>query len=66
MSNAQKFLVYSHIGQLAGMARVKYSLSLSAAFQKLREVGALEKISDLKTGYYLESDAYLYNEFFGE
>jgi hypothetical protein len=65
VTNAQKFLIYSHIGQLVGELRQRKNISIKEAFSELVKRGIIEQLSDISTGYYLESDAYLQNEFLG-
>jgi len=63
MTDKQRFLVYVRIGSLIASIRQKENLSINDAVKRLIENGIIQKIEDLETGYYLESSAYLEDEF---
>jgi hypothetical protein len=63
MSNAQRWLIYTRIGQVAGQLADEKQIDAMAAIDELFRSGFAEQIGDLETGYYLESDAYLYDAY---
>ena len=63
MTEKQRFLVYTKIGNLIAQIRKKNGTSISAALKTLLEKGIIQKIEDLETGYYLEGSAYLAEAF---
>jgi len=64
MTDKQRFLIYVKLGYLIADARKKNGGGVCDAVKFLLETGIIEKLEDLKTGYYLESGAYL-SEAFG-
>ena len=63
MTDKQRFLIYVHLGQVLGEIVRERSLSISQALQEMSNSQFIEKLEDLETGYYLESSAYLYEEY---
>ena len=63
MTDKQRFLVYVHLGQILGEIMREKGLSMTEALQEMSNSQFIEKLEDLETGYYLESSAYLYDEY---
>ena len=63
MTDKQRFLIYVHLGQVLGDIRRQNGLSMTEALQEMSNSQFIEKLEDLETGYYLESAAYLYEEY---
>ena len=63
MTDKQRFLVYTHLAGLLASIRKSYKLSINDAIKMMLSKGIIQKLEDLETGYYLESDAYLENVF---
>ncbi|GBU26645.1 hypothetical protein R84B8_00155 [Treponema sp. R8-4-B8] len=61
MTEKQRFLVYVHFAGLLSSIRKNNKLSISEAVKIMLSNGIINKLEDLETGYYLESDAYLEN-----
>jgi hypothetical protein len=59
MTDKQRFLIYVKLGYLLTCVRKKNNVTISEAIKFLLEKGIVQKIEDLKTGYYMESSAYL-------
>jgi len=59
MTEKQRFLVYVRLGNMIARVREKYDVGICDAVRILLEKGIMQKIEDLETGYYLESNAYL-------
>jgi len=59
MTDKQRFLVYVHLAGLLASIRKNNKISISGAVKIMLEKGIIQKLEDLETGYYLESDAYL-------
>ena len=59
MTEKQRFLVYLHFAGLLASIRKNNKVSISEAVKTLLSNGVIQKLEDLETGYYLESDAYL-------
>ena len=59
MTEKQRFLVYTHLAGLMASIRQSYDVSISEAVKMMLSDGIIQKLEDLETGYYLESDAYL-------
>jgi len=63
MTEKQRFLVYAHFAGLIACVRKSNSCGISEAIRILLEKGIIQKLEDLETGYYLESDGYLAERF---
>ncbi len=63
MTEKQRFLVYVHFAGLIASIRKNSNVSISEAIRIMLERGIIEKLEDLETGYYLESDGYLAENF---
>ena len=63
MTEKQRFLIYVKLGYLLACVRKKNDVSLSDSLKILLEKGIVQKLEDIETGYYLESGAYLAEEF---
>ncbi|GBU26481.1 hypothetical protein R83H12_03179 [Fibrobacteria bacterium R8-3-H12] len=63
MTEKQRFLVYVHFAGLIASIRKSGNVSISEAIRIMLERGIIEKLEDLETGYYLESDGYLEERF---
>ena len=61
MTDKQRFLVYTHLAGLIASIRKNNEVSISDALQTMLSNGIIQKLEDLETGYYLESDGYLEN-----
>jgi len=59
MTEKQRFLIYTHLSHLIAVIRQKNNINISEAVKILLSNGIIQKLEDLETGYYLESDAYL-------
>ena len=59
MTEKQRLLVYTHLAGLMASIRKNNDVSIGAALQMLLSNGIIQKLEDLETGYYLESDGYL-------
>ena len=59
MTEKQRFLVYTHLAGLMAAVRKNNKVSITEAVKTLLSNGVIQKLEDLETGYYLESDAYL-------
>jgi hypothetical protein len=59
MTEKQRFLVYVHLAGLLSYIRENNKISISEAVKVMLSDGIIQKLEDLETGYYLESDAYL-------
>ena len=59
MTEKQRFLVYVHLAGLLASIRKKENLSINDAVEIMLKKNIFQKLEDLETGYYLESDAYL-------
>ena len=59
MTEKQRFLVYTRIGNMIAYGRKKNNAGICDVLKILLEKGIIQKIEDLETGYYLESSAYL-------
>ena len=59
MTEKQRFLVYTHLAGLLASIRKNNELSISETLQTMLVNGIIQKLEDLETGYYLESDGYL-------
>jgi len=59
MTEKQRFLVYTHLAGLLANIRENNKVSISEAVKIMLSNGIIQKLEDLETGYYLESDAYL-------
>jgi hypothetical protein len=59
MTEKQRFLVYIHLAGLLASVRKNNNVSISEAVKIMLSNGVIQKLEDLNTGYYLESDAYL-------
>ena len=59
MTEKQRFLVYTHLAGLLASIRKNTNASFSEAVKMMLSKGIIQKLEDLETGYYLESDAYL-------
>ncbi|MDR0516941.1 MAG: hypothetical protein LBH25_07855 [Fibromonadaceae bacterium] len=62
MTEKQRFLVYVHFAGLLASIRKSKNISISEAVKMMLSNGIIQKLEDLETGYYLESDAYLERE----
>jgi len=62
MTDKQRFLVYVHLAGLLASIRKSNKIGISEAVKIMLENGIIQKLEDLETGYYLESDAYLEDE----
>jgi hypothetical protein len=62
MTDKQRFLVYVHLAGLIASIRKSNKVGISEAMKIMLEKGIIQKLEDLETGYYLESDAYLEDE----
>jgi hypothetical protein len=63
MTDKQRFLVYVHLGRILGEVMRQNGLSMTEALREMSNSQFIEKLEDLETGYYLESSAYLYEEY---
>jgi len=61
MTEKQRFLIYTHLSGLIASIRQKYKINITEAIKYLLSNDIIQKLEDLETGYYLESDAYLEN-----
>ena len=61
MTEKQRFLVYTHLAGLMASIRQNFNVSISEAVKMMLSNGIIQRLEDLETGYYLESDAYLEN-----
>ena len=59
MTEKQRFLIYTHLAGLIASTRQIYNVNIIDALKILLSNGVIQKLEDLETGYYLESDAYL-------
>ena len=59
MTEKQRFLIYIRLGGLLASIRKNNNINISEAMQIMLSKGIFQKLEDLETGYYLESDAYL-------
>ena len=59
MTEKQRFLVYTHLAGLLASIRKNNDVSIAEALQMMLSNGIIQKLEDLETGYYLESDGYL-------
>ena len=59
MTEKQRFLVYIHLAGLLASIRNNKNVSISEAVRMMLSDGIIQKLEDIETGYYLESDAYL-------
>ena len=59
MTEKQRFLVYTHLAGLLASIRKTSNVSFGDAVKMMLSNGIIQKLEDLETGYYLESDAYL-------
>ena len=59
MTEKQRFLIYTHLAGLLASIRKNNKVSISEAVKIMLSKGIIQKLEDLETGYYLESDAYL-------
>ena len=66
MTEKQRFLVYSHFAGLLASIRKNDNISISKATETMLSNGVIQKLEDLETGYYLESDAYLERALLGK
>ena len=64
MTEKQRFLVYVHLAGLIASVRKRDKVNITEAIKILLSKGIIQRLEDLETGYYLESDAYLENAFF--
>jgi len=62
MTEKQRFLIYTHFAGLLAGIRKNNKVSISEAVKIMLSNGVIQKLEDLETGYYLESDAYLERE----
>ena len=62
MTEKQRFLVYVHLAGLLAGIRKKNKVSISEAIRIMLSKGIIQKLEDLETGYYLESNGYLKRE----
>ena len=65
MTEKQRFLIYTHLAGLLASVRESNRVNISKAVEILLTKGIIQKLEDLETGYYLESDAYLERELLG-
>jgi len=63
MTEKQRFLIYVHLAGLIACIRKSNNVSISEAIKIMLERGIIQKLEDLETGYYLESDGYLAERF---
>jgi len=63
MTEKQRFLIYVHFAGLIASIRKTKNISISEAIRIMLEMGIIQKLEDLETGYYLESDGYLAETF---
>ena len=63
MTEKQRFLIYVHLGQVLACVMRENGLPMTVALQNLSDSQLIEKVEDIETGYYLESGAYLYEEY---
>ena len=61
MTEKQRFLIYTHLAGLIASTKQIYNVNIIDALKILLSNGIIQKLEDLETGYYLESDAYLEN-----
>jgi len=59
MTDKQRFLIYIHLAGLLASIRKSHKVGISDAVKIMLEKDIIQKLEDLETGYYLESDAYL-------
>ena len=59
MTEKQRFLIYIHLAGLLASIRKKNKASISETMRIMLSNGIIQKLEDLETGYYLESDGYL-------
>ena len=59
MTEKQRFLIYMHLAGLLASIRRNNQISINEAVKTMLSSGVIQKLEDLETGYYLESDAYL-------
>jgi hypothetical protein len=59
MTEKQRFLIYTHLAGLMANTRQIYNVNIIDAVKIMLSNGIIQKLEDLETGYYLESDAYL-------
>ena len=59
MTEKQRFLIYTHLAGLLASIRKYNKVSISDAVKMLLSNDIIQKLENLETGYYLESDAYL-------
>ena len=62
MTEKQRFLIYTHFAGLLASVRKNNNVSISDAVRIMLDNGVIQKLEDLETGYYLESDGYLERE----
>jgi len=63
MTEKQRFLIYVHFAGLIASIRKSSNVGISEAVKIMLEKGIIQKLEDLETGYYLESDGYLAESF---
>jgi len=63
MTEKQRFLIYVHFAGLIASIRKTKNISISEAIKIMLEMDIVQKLEDLETGYYLESDGYLAESF---
>ena len=63
MTDKQRYLVSVHLGQVLGEMMRNQGLSMTEALREISNSQFIDKLEDLETGYYLESSAYLYEEY---
>jgi len=59
MTEKQRFLIYARLAGLMACIRQKHNTGISETVKMMLSDGIIQKLEDLETGYYLESDAYL-------
>jgi len=63
MTPKQNFLVYARLSSLLAEMKKRMNIDTAQALKTMLLRGIVAKIEDIDNGYYLESDAYLGNEF---
>ena len=66
MTDKQRFLVYIHFAGLMASILRNNKVSISEVVKTMLTNSIIQKLEDLGTGYYLESDAYLENVFISQ
>ena len=66
MTEKQRFLIYTHIAGLLAAVREKNSISICEVVKQFLSNGVIQKLEDIETGYYLESNAYLEDILLGQ